>query len=538
MGKKVGFFNLANLYNQAKNLVIEINHNGHKIEFDVNILISKRHKEEINPGIQFELLNSYLDYKGDEFKNKLFDVYKNTRSTLFDYVINPGGGSMYEQQEMIANRIIPPIYELMDINDVYNFLVNKYRLKTVKGLKDTFDETIIKDDRGSREQTYTNTDYLWLASLVVVLKTTLGPIGEYGYIENKNINSNIFHYIMFNFYRNSEIYKHPAFVKLVEQSKKIVDSVLSKTSSTKFIVADSMVPKDEIHILALSTAMFQKVIVSPIVDDTEIKNVITKLHNFIKNKVLKSGDKSGSYSDKKHLTGKDDESSESFAESYRISGDVTPGFQVEMNWNIDVVFNNPTEVCDEIDIDIVNEIYTLLSNNRHRNISTDQINIVSWILNTAIDPRVYIYVDLDSVHKALSVAYAYLYTMGFGYLALLIISSKIEDSDDVTVVNLTTNRTKISTDIKEDLDVIYPYNEVAATVKSSDKKEENVAVLAINKVANSIYKNRWVLLGPRRHIEEVELSGSININPDPNLKVMLAKMLVKHHSIRKNKTKG
>lgn len=534
--KKVPFFSLVNLYNQAKHLMIRVSHNETMIEFDVNMVVSKRHKEEINPAIQFELLNKYLDYRGEEFKAKLFEAYRHSRDVMYEHIIHVGADTD-NVQAMVAKKMLPPIYDLLKLEEIYDWLTNIYRIKPIEGLKDEFDEKMLRDKDGTREQTYTKDDYRQLVALVMLLKATLGPIGEYGNIEKENISTKLLHYTLFNFYREDAIYQTAPFQKLVGLATKVCESVFKKETSSRFTVADMMVPSDEIPIWALSTALFQKVAVSPIVDDDKARNVITKLHNFVKNKIDKSGDKSGSYADKRHTRGGDDETSESFAESYRIVGDVTPGFEEEMSWAINLLFEDPSELHAGIDKALVDEVYRMLTVSTNKEVSEEQVIVLGWVLSDVIHPQSLIYVNVDDIYKALSVAYAYLYEIGYSYIGMLLTATRVDEDDDVAVVSFTTNRTKITNEIKDELDKLYPYKTVAATT-STERREDNVAVTAVNTVANIFYKNQWILIAPRRHVDEVAMVTSLTISPDPNLKVMLSKMLISLKTIQREKRAG
>ena len=521
------FFKLANVDSKKLPLSIVIRHGGEEMEFTINVIVNKKKKDELEPTRQFELINAYLDYKGDEFKSRLFSAYHESKDALFDRIRSIGGDDD-DDLTSIRAKMLNPIYALIDIEDVYKYLVGVYKLKPIQSLSDEYDDKVLRDGIWSREQTYTKDDYMWLASLVVVLKATLGPIGEYACFDQANINKVLLHYTMFNFYRGTEIYKTDPFQKLVGLAEKVSANILKNDTDRKFTAMDMKIPEDELPIWALSAAIFQKVAVSAIVDDNADKHVITKLYSFIKNKFNKTGDKSGNYADKKNkrLTPSgDDESTESIIESYRVVGDVTPGFQVEMTWAIDLIFESPWRLSDTIDKELVDEIYELLVTTEGKQVHEEQVTMLGWVLGAEIHPKSLIYVDIDSIFKALAVGYAYLYKLGYGYLAMMLTSSKI-DHDDVVVVNFTTNRTRITNELKHELDRIFPYKMVTAATIAADSKEVNMAETAINHVANMFYRSQWLRIAPKRHVKELAGDANLTFSPDPGLKVMMANMLI------------
>ena len=87
-----------------------------EIDFNISTIISKRNKQELDDPNQFLLLNSYIDYKGEEFKRELFNRLRQSYNDLKSKVLFQQG--MYPLPSYIVN----PVLDMFTIEDVRYFL--------------------------------------------------------------------------------------------------------------------------------------------------------------------------------------------------------------------------------------------------------------------------------------------------------------------------------------------------------------------------------------------------------------------------------
>ena len=511
-------FKLNNLYNNAA-LEIEIEHNGVTIIFNVSTIINKRNKDEIAADKQFVLLEAYLDYKGDNFKTALMNEYIKVDEILSDNI-----GRM--EIMPLPNEIVNGILDLIDLDDVYNFIKNVYRYPALNSLGDEFDEKIIKDGHGTRVQTYIKDDYLQLVSFVQVLKSIIGPIGEFGYMNSTELGKAHNHYVLFNFITQHKIAESAPYIKLYGLVNHVIVSLSKSEDETLIRVIEKQLPSDEIVVWVLSIVMMQKIAMATIVDDTDVKNVITRTYNFVNNKLKVKGDTSNAIRSKRPMVDSEsgDGDPESILESYRIVSELPKGFIVEMDYYLGDLINTPDLIDPKIDPVVLGEARSFTQKLSDSKLSKAQITLLGWILKDVLDPRELNYVKMETILKLMALTFAYLWQNDFKYLALLLTALKVEN-DDAIVINFTTNRSRVTKDLKDIMDTIYPYKKIIVSTSTANR-EVNVADNAINILAEEFYKHRWVFTANSEYILEATNSKTLSINVPSDLKIQLAKLII------------
>ena len=124
-----------------------------------------------------------------------------------------------------------------------------------------------------------------------------------------------------------------------------------------------------------------------------------------------------------------------------------------------------------------------------------------------MDPRSREYIKLDSIINLLAVGYTYLYGLGFKDLAILLVSTSIEDIFGMVTINTTINKPRLSKELKEKLDALYPYRR-----QINDGTSENLCEKAISEL-----------------VKEYESKNMYVIPQD--LKVQLAEFIIKHEGV-------
>lgn len=312
-----------NLYNNSP-LELEISHNNVTIVFNINTIVNKRNKEEINSEKQFIILHQYLDYKGDAFKQALMNEYIKTEEVLANTIGRP-------EIMPLPNNLVSGVLDLFDIDDMFDFIKNKIHFKPLDSLDETFDESVVSDGLGTRVQTYIKNDYLELVSLVQVLKTVVGPIGEFGYMNATELGKEHNHYTLFNFLTEHEIFETRPFVKLFGLVTKVTETLSRNNDESSIRVIEKNLSSDEMPAWILSIAIIQKVAMAVVQDDTDARNIITKTYNFVNNKLKIKGDTTNTIRAKRSLAEADSQVAgdiESKLESYRVSSSIESGFDL------------------------------------------------------------------------------------------------------------------------------------------------------------------------------------------------------------------
>ena len=203
----------------------------------------------------------------------MFDYYENVRREIIDNIPS-------KRLEPFPCFYFHKILDMFDYEDVLDFLKNEACIKIPSNLCETFDPTIESDGLGTREQTYSISDYLDLASLTLPMKAVLGPLAFYGYVKKTSINNLQKEYSVYNLVVDHHMDKHPGVIKLKGMIGVLISNY-SESKLTKDMVSTTVIikqiSKDELPDFMLSICMIQKVAIAIIVDDTAVKNVITKI---------------------------------------------------------------------------------------------------------------------------------------------------------------------------------------------------------------------------------------------------------------------
>ena len=108
-------------------------------------------------------------------------------------------------------------------------------------------------------------------------------------------------------------------------------------------------------------------------------------------------------------------------------------------------------------------------------------------------------------------------------LALILISKLYDTDNDTVIINSTVNKTRLSKELKEELDFFYPYKRVINAETSSNLVEET-----INNMSQDIYSKKWLPVCEAKYL--VEAIGTDNpmqlITSD--IKYLLAEFIVKN----------
>lgn len=501
------------IYNDGKNPILEMS---------MTQLISRRNKEDNDDPQPFELLNKYLEYKGETFKNHYYKLIKECIYYI-DNILMFGD----------FNRPTDKIHKILDLfilDDIYHFLRNIYHINVPNQLLDSFNENIELDGKGSRVQTYIKDEYIQLASLSVMIKSVIGLIGEFAYIRNGDLNGIHKEYLLFQMiYSYKPLSESEPMVKIMGFIAKLIELTPKDEAIEHKTILDKQVSKNYIPLYIASTVVLQKIGVLGLSFDNENRNIVTKIYNYIKNKLKNNGDVSKSIRNKDTPDTKDeDQHQESIAEIYRAVTDLAPGTIVEYNWalrSIDVILRQlKLNMLDVIDKKIVNDAkdFTRCFLGDVE-ISKVQIDILSMLFKTIVDPRSLERVNLESIINLMSVGFSYLWGINSKVMALLLTAKVHNNLEDEMFINNSTNISRLTKEIKSELDIIYPYHKIVNEVTTV-----NTAIKSIDLLAGEFLSKRWIASAYPHYVKEVYNDPNISNLVVNDIKIQIANMLITH----------
>lgn len=474
-----------------------INYGDQTLRYTLGNLI---HPKNLNGNDTFKILMKYLDYKGDEYKDILFNRLSVAQTAILNTIHN---------RELVHVKEIGAIIDIIDVLDIFDYIKNVYRFRHPSKLKEEFTQKDIDDGRWNRDQTLVVSEYLELVSLSVALKMVIGPIALFVY-HNYNKKDDNKDYGGFKFIRTSKLFNSPPMVKAYSFIKRLVD----QSPNTNIIVIDKGLSKDELPAYLLSIYCFQKLAPATLLNENDVNNIVNMLFNHTQSKLRPGGDVSRAIRNKSTvLEGGDDGSNGSVAEAYKATSDVSPGQVVEYNWAVDtinkVMHNSYEYITKYVDKKDVKYILSRIHLLKEAVISEEAQNILSIIFKDTIPPQAIKQLKYVAEYKPTEggpyvspllnlvvIGYAYLRGIGLPQLARLITSKecKADDEEDVIILNPTNSKTRISPAEKEELQRYYLDRDIGAN-------RVNMTEEWVNATANSYYSKTWLAIDDQPEVE-------------------------------------
>lgn len=509
-------FLLLNLFNKDL-LKIRVTHKEEFIEFFLSSIINKKNKNDFNEDNHFYLLNSYLDYKGEQFKDVYFNILKTAYMQLYEE-------ERKRNFDDIPAYIIEPILNLITLEDVLKFIKTTNIIIPPKALCDEFIEAEDGENKNTRIQTYIKEDYIELVAMAVIIKATIGPICHYGYLMKNDINGLNICYVLIHFYKSHPFFDSPPMVKLLQVMEKLIFLPLDSKEDISTKVISNNLPEEELPLLMLSIVIIQKIALSSFTKENDDNNIVKTIYNYVKNKTKSEGDVSKNIKNKTAMVDADNSGDkESIIESHRLPCDLPKGFVVELNWSVSsteaIIKQLPSSMLPYIDLELINQAKEFASKLNNFVVSQVQIDIISHVFKKIIDPRAIPYLKLENLLNLFCVGFSYLYKLNFKELAILLFSRIVQQ--DTNIYISTTNRTKIPKELKDELDVYFPYKRVI-----SSSKIVNIAEESINLMTNELISNPWMPVVNEKILSELNGSCIQDKIVPGNIKIILANFYI------------
>lgn len=514
-------------------VIIELDRE-HKLEFSISSVIQRKVKEDLLTPSQFELLNKFVDYKGKEFKKNLYKTYEELMKNLDSYIYSAN----FSSTQPLPYHIMQPLFSMFDIEEVYRFLRDVYKLKIPITLPEEFNPDIERDGKGTREQTYTKDDYLQLASLVVVIKATFFALSQYSLVTGECFGKPNKIYVLFGFYsKYPKFFRSEPMEKLIQFTDKLVNDPKMSMDDHYIRILDKLISSDEMVLYIVSQIVIQKLSISTIVNDTSDSNVINAMFKSVNNKLESQGAIDKVIRCKTNLIDQDSSTGEkeSFIESHRIVSDITKGDQVLVN----VMMESIPRILKQLS-PIQYELVTrpLLVNGKtytledvreyvkafvNKPLSLHSIKFLESIFKGIMDPRWMQYMELEQVLNFIAIGFCYMWNLGYHKLAMLLVSTTEENESDFVTINSSSNKSRLTQEIISKLERIYP--QTKCTTKNSQEGELAIKRW-IEEIGNSYFTYNWVSVLPLDFSVEVFQKEEAVVPVPEDLKLQIANYLL------------
>lgn len=525
------------------NLIVQvINPEDHleSISFPVSSFISKRNKDDLGLGSQYDLVNSYLNHKGNDFKIDLYRRYSEAEVSIVSDITRK---ELYPLPSNVSDKIL----EKFNFTEVKDWLKNIYRYKAPNTLKDSFEEFQESVLGFTKDQTYIKDEYLDLVAFITILKTVLPTIAYYAELREDDIVSNQREVILFNFIlRNKSLGNSPAVNKLIGMINKILSSPTNTADNDNVRVLEKMIAKEQMNNYLLSCVVVDRLFTANVLSDTDDKHIVNKIFGYVNMKLKPNGDVGKTIRDKEGFssidagdgTGND---KESIVESHKIVSSDTVGSDVEYNHfmrDLNVVLHHLPVVLDATVENKVTIQSALLIDCTvaAKDIKPEMIDdlhfiIMGVVFKKLINPNILRSLEFGIITGMMGMSAAYLMSLGFIPLGLMMLSkANRNNGEEVFTMSLTANRARLSIELKDKIKVVFPKER-----EINSETKVNVVEEAINEIGNEIQGKKWFCLLNRTWLNKNNLINGNFIPSD--IKIVLAEFLLAHEEVI-NKVKG
>lgn len=513
---------------RRKDVHIIITKDDDKLSFIGNHYRSFMQKNDNNL-TAFDFLIEYIKFrcsKDPTYDVGLYKLYSSAMDVL-------GAYSTTEVINKQLQEVMFKIIDHLDYNTIRNWIPTFSGFTVPTAVNVEFDDIIIRDGLGTREQTYVRDDYIGLSSLAVIFKALLPIWSHYIFIRSIDIAYILRDYYVFNLIHEHPVFSSDAFNKLqiyvdTTKEKQLGGGVLSsaRSDATPMNLAMKGINSEDLSDWLIAGIVIRKLPVSDIVEINSNSNLITNIYGFVKQKLTFTPDVKSRITDKNSDNNAiDDEDKTSTLEQYNtITSNLAPGHIVEINW----YYGNVYKICKKFYSDVPIKLVDRFSSNCNvlldREISYPQRVLVGWVLKKALDPRAIPYMSKKTLVGMIALAAAVLWKNDHKYLSLLLSGFKRIKSDNDDVIALVEFKSRISKDLKEELIIYYPFHNLMRT--TNDQNTVNPILGAINILSNEIFNNIWVTTGTKDMVIETqgEYSNILHIRHD--IKILLVKLII------------
>lgn len=392
------------------NLSLMFTLNEEKVLFPLKII----NKRNLVIEHQVTLLNEYLEFKGYDYQEKLFNILKD----LHNEITISSSSKTLEKLDCLDALI-----DIVDIEDIKMFLYDIKKIRIPSNIISEFSNEMKADGRWSEAQTFTMQDYRNLTSEAIRLKILLGPLNYYYYVNSNkflpvSVEYTLVSLLLDKLYQSSE-----AIAKVRAMVGKLITGV-----DFRAVIIDKKLPADELGEYVTTIIMLQRIATATILTDNETKNIITTIYSYGYNKLTISGDISKIIRDKIPVS-KEEADTASVIEGYKAVTKVTPGDIEKVLWvtgSIDMILkNSPEYIIQNVNVNNIKNNMHVINIFKDDNISDFTKLITKLIFKRTINSRSLNYLKIENMENLILIGYEFLLEIGFKEIANLYVAREI-----------------------------------------------------------------------------------------------------------------
>ena len=330
---------------------------------------------------------------------------------------------MIPMPDATLSRRLTAIVKLFKTDSINKFLDSENYISPAN-LREVFDDNIIINKEGSREQTYTKQDYRELVILTIKMKSISLLLARYVYayeIVMANSSALRIHNVVDVI---KDISSLPAYAKLQSFIIKNVgtEDMFSENDNTR-VIAKSITRPTFSNYISINVLIYLGIAANPDNDNVG-ENMVNHLFRLTKNK---NAPTKGYIINNPDITLDDDGGNASVVDTYVSVSDIPIGYIEEIKYAFSSMDLILAQTNLPIDVKYIDEVSPYTDIIMDRRPDESQYAILCWIFFSSLESQWLQYLPPETVAMLRMVAYAFLRTNEMDSLADYIVSYKYED---------------------------------------------------------------------------------------------------------------
>lgn len=457
----------------------------------------------------FKELNEFWATKSEADQQDIFDAYKEIFTALKEVEDARSHLSHIRAQ-------VQRIFKHYTAADVANIIQNVDVVYT-SSMPNDFGRG------GDDGRTYRRSDYYQLVQLALRLRPMVPIFGQYVRLVKDHSGTHYKENAAVTLLKSTDVLENPAMEKLM----RYMESTLVNFQHQRTAVMGHM-GSDEVPYWLAARAIFRRVALGEIDSGSDTSSIVTNVYNFVKSQLESLPRNFGSIVRAKTRVNEGSSSTEeniSVLESFKIRQQISDGDKVTINAFCREAEYIAQRIDPTIPEELISEFTRITGAWAARRIQPHQGTLVKWVLSGVISPRYFDVVGRESALKCIGATQALLYHWGYVNIAALMTAEPLDDPNVAPMTSLW-QRDQISKETMAQLRAMYPHYR-APTKKDQTLDDVNPGSIAVQNVADDVYKSDWVYCGPELLVGEIKVSDVNTILVPPDFRNQLAQILMR-----------
>lgn len=499
---------------------ITLEHNGQYSTWDVSSAYSRtqnRSEEEIDTATLFAELNAYWASLSGERQTGIWEAYEDIRQILeADYQLEVATVKLKQKVQLL--------YTYMPLAELQHFLNFHATINYPSSVRDSLDPN---SSVGRAERTYLRADYFGLVVLSVAMRPMIPIWGQFIDISRRELGNNNKEYEAFRLLYFTHLVTSPE----VERLREFIEfSIASQVTGDKiFTPVLGGIGTTELPNWLLAMTCVRKLAPATVSGPGDQVNLIAKVHFYIDSK-MKSLDRDfgrpfgGKVSEKKQ-TGSGEESNAAVSDMYKIKPDISDGDIEFLNVYAEDPWRMAAVVCPDIPPEYLEQSLTVAHRMSQAEIEPHHTWLTKWVINKVIPAKGVDLLTFEPMLNCMAVTQATLWHWGHYDLAAMVTSTAQLTNDDI-MIGATESRSRIPKEHLLKLQEYFPYS--PPVKKNTSARQSNIAARAIDRLAEILSRNDWIINAPPALVEKTSRIGNSRVlTAPPDLKIQLFNLLVR-----------